>query len=466
MVARLSRRGPLLAGVAGLALLARLPLLFLAPTPVDDTDSYFGVATLWLHGADDPGARPVGVFRTPGYALSILPFEPLPGDWYHAVGIFHHALGIAVAVAVAALAYRWFGASAAAIAGAVAATSPLLVAAERVLTPDVLFTAVVLAAAALLVEAVRRDPPSTWLLAAAGAAFGVAAYVKPVAQCFLLAGVLPLAVATRSLRATVRGSLVLALALALVVAPWIARNWAVDDRPAMTSVGGMNLYLRVFDYRGVEVPDDTDEGARVAAIERAIVARGDEPPDGYLAFEVNNELERRGMDEDDAADLQGRVALTAIRRDPLSHLGATLDGVAEFAELVPKLSVPGAYPAGEELPRTEVWGARGLAFRVWQLGAGLARVWWVLTLHGLLVLALLFWGRREERAAVAALAGTWLLLATATSISSPVWDGFTRFPAQGAPLMWIACSAALAVAAPAVIAAVRERRRRPAARAG
>ena len=455
MVTSLTRPVLLLGAVGCTALAARLALLFVAPTPVPDTDGYFGVAALWLHGPESPDAVPVGTFRTPGYALVVLPFEPLPGDWHHAVVIAQHGLGVAIAVAVAALAVRWFGLAAGAIAGVVAATAPLMVATERLLTPDVAFAAAVLAATAVLVEAVRRESPAHRMLALAGLGYGLAAYLKPVAQCFLLAGLVPLAVTTRNLRATAVGSGVLALAMAATLLPWIARNALVYERPVMSSITGLNLYLRVFDVNGRPLPD-TEEGRRLAAVERALRARAD---DGEpLAFRVGNDLARRGMDPDEARELQGRVALTAILDAPLAHLRSTVAGIADFADYVHELSDADARPIADELPRSEAWGARGLALRIWQAGSAAGSLWWLLSLHGLLALALLVWGRREERATIAALGWAWLLLASATSVSSPVFDGFPRLPAQGAPLLWIGCSGALAAAAAALPAALRDRR--------
>jgi 4-amino-4-deoxy-L-arabinose transferase-like glycosyltransferase len=439
-----------------LALLARLPLLRVAPTPVNDTDDYFGIATTIFHGADAAGSYAVNTRRTPGYPLVVGLLEPLPGDWQHGVIVVQALLGVALAIAVAALGRRWFGAITGAVAGTLTAISPLLVANERLLTPDALFACLVFAGAALLAEAVRRERPSTSLLAAAGAVFGVAALVKPAAQVFVLAGLIPLALATRDVRATLRGSAVLALALVVCVAPWVARNAIAYDRPVLSTLLGQSLWLRVFDLDGQPLPDTPEADRLAEVLERE--SRRPESAGVQSAYLVFRGLRREGLSQSEASEREGTVARQAIADHPFSYLEGTLRETKAMGEQTAAANTASATPAAAELPRGAPWGFRGLAHRLWKVGHALSEVWWLLSLHALLAVVLLLSRRREVRLAGASLVSCWLLLALTTGATVGGYDGFTRFPAQGAALLWLSGTAAVVICAGALLDAWRSRR--------
>ena len=223
---------------------------------------------------------------------------------------------------------------------------------ERLAEPDLLFGAIVFAGAALVAEAAAREPVSYRLLAAAGVVFGLAAYVKPSGQVLALAAVLPLALVTRNLRATLLGSLAVALAVAATVLPWVVRNAIVYDRAAMSNVSDITLYLVAFDQLELDVPDESDEGRLVVRLREEAVANPS-PLDRFLPttdFDVAGALVRRGRSFNDALSIEGRLARDALRSHPLRWA----EGTAENMRRVVKNVRYGADPVRAELDRTSI----------------------------------------------------------------------------------------------------------------
>src|SRR4051794_1747912 len=237
-------RSMAIAAVAALAAVVRLPLLF------DRYDDAFAPdSALYLSLADGlrSGLHFPTDYRGPGYPAFVALAHVLPGRVEDMAILLQHALGAGMAAAIVAVGWRWFGPVAGVAAGVVAAVSPVVLNVEHDVLPDTVFCAVVLAATIALATAATRRPVSYRLLVAAGVLFGLAAYVKPNAQAFALVAIVPLAVATRSLRATLAGSAVVAGALVLTIVPWVVRNGVRYDHYSMSAQGGDALFLRAFD---------------------------------------------------------------------------------------------------------------------------------------------------------------------------------------------------------------------------
>jgi len=182
-----------------------------------DEPAYDRLARAFLagHGIDWPG-------RVPLYPLWLAAVYAASGGSYRAVPIAQAFLG-ATAIPVAyLLGRRVFGHAAGLLTALGVALSCQLVLEVRPLMSEVLFTPVVLLAMLLLWDATRE--PAGWRVALAGAAVGVADLVRPTLLFFPL--VAPLAFAGReSARRAARHGLVYALGAALVVAPWLVRNY-------------------------------------------------------------------------------------------------------------------------------------------------------------------------------------------------------------------------------------------------
>jgi 4-amino-4-deoxy-L-arabinose transferase-like glycosyltransferase len=109
------------------------------------------------------------------------------------------------------------------LAAAIAASYPLLIAADGALMSETLYGLLI---ALVLLAAYRlRDEPSAWRAVALGVAIGLAALTRPEALLLL-----PLLLVPRW-----RWLAVACLATALVVLPWTVRNWSAFDRPVLIS---------------------------------------------------------------------------------------------------------------------------------------------------------------------------------------------------------------------------------------
>jgi 4-amino-4-deoxy-L-arabinose transferase-like glycosyltransferase len=364
--------------------------------------------------------------------------------------LLQHLLGVGIAVAVVAIGWRYFGRLAAITAGVVAAVTPIMLDTEHDVLPDLAFAVAVLAAAVVLAEAVLRHSSSYRLLALAGVIAGLTAYVKPNGQAFVVAAIVPLAFATRSVRRTLAGSAVFALAAVLTLAPWIIRNGIAYDHYSFSAQGGEALFLRVFDQDRLPIPTDTPEG-RIASRVHAQAVR--EAPAGepitasYSA--VKAALTRRGMSGTEAAGVQGDLAQTAIRRDPVRYVA----GTARNMGLVLARSSYPRYPVsqlGEKLTADEF--PRPIALALWIGGAAVHLGWLVLALGGLTVAAVFVAGSREARVVAITFGWLWLIVAGSVAVANVPAH---RLSAQVLPLYLLLGSAGIVATA----GIVRERAR-------
>ena len=121
------------------------------------------------------------------------------------------------------------------VAAGIAAVSPLLIAADGALLSETLYTPLI---ALVLLTALRlAERPTAGRAAAAGVAIGFAALTR--SESLLLLPLLALPLAWRGGRELRwRRVLTPVLCVAVVLSPWIARNWSVFDRPLLTNNEG------------------------------------------------------------------------------------------------------------------------------------------------------------------------------------------------------------------------------------
>jgi hypothetical protein len=116
------------------------------------------------------------------------------------------------------------------VAAGIAALSPLLIAADGALTSETLYGALI---ALTLLSALRlAERPSAGRAALVGLAIGLAALTRSEALLLLLLLALPL------VRRSARGGIAVVACTALVLTPWVVRNWSVFDRPLLTNNEG------------------------------------------------------------------------------------------------------------------------------------------------------------------------------------------------------------------------------------
>ncbi len=167
------------------------------------------------HGIDWPG-------RVPLYPLWLAAVYATTGGSYRAVPIAQAFLGATAIPLSYLLARRVFGHAAGLLTALGVALSCQLIVEVRPLMSEVLFTSVVLLAMLLLWDALRQG--AWWRIALAGALVGVSDLVRPTLLFFPVFMPLVLAVRDGGHRAA-RFGLVYVLGAALVVTPWMVRNY-------------------------------------------------------------------------------------------------------------------------------------------------------------------------------------------------------------------------------------------------
>ena len=164
--------------------------------------------------------------------------------------------GVVTVAAVGLIGRRLGGDRLGLLAAGIAAVSPLLIAADGALTSETLYGALI--ALALLAALRFAESPSARRAAVLGVAIGLAALTR--SEALLLLALVALPVARRSGRAAIA-----ALACtALVLTPWVARNWSVFDRPLLTNNEG--------DVLAASNCDSTYHGPNLGSVELICLA--------------------------------------------------------------------------------------------------------------------------------------------------------------------------------------------------
>ena len=391
----------------------------------------------------------------PGYPLFLAVLEPLPGPRAAAIVTTQHVIGVALVCLILVAGWRFFGAATGIVAALLAALTPVMLGLEHTLEPDFLFGAAVLVGVCALAEGVRRSPPSPRWLAAAGVAFAAATYVKPVGQVLPVAAPVALALSTHSLRATLRGTLVVAGVTALLVIPWVVRNDAVYGRATLSDQGGQTLFRRMFDLDHTRIPTSTPDGRLIAQIAAEHRVRD---PGADLNDYVVDRLRGRGLSDHEAVALEGRVARTAIAADPVAYVANS--GAHLWRALTDVNSFSYSDLSGGENSSSLRPGHHNAIVAVaidawfWPVRV-LATAWWIVSLGALSALLVLALPERPVRAAAAALIAVWLVVALATALSH---GGHRRYSAELAPEVWLVGSAGAAIVVERVVTRLRRRR--------
>ena len=415
------------AGIGAVALAARLPLMLERHQIVAGGDS--AQYALLARNFFDQG--PESLVRPPGYPLFLAIADLLPGRFEDVAIVLQLLLGAGCCGALVFVAWPVFGRLAAVVAGLLLALTAPFVSIESLLLADMLFGLLVTIAAALIAAASLAERRRARWLVAAGVAIACATYVKPVGHALVLAPLLPLALATRSWRPTLKASGAVAAVVALLTVPWMARNDARYGSFTMSAQTGRTLFNRVFERDGLAIPTDSAAG-RVAARVRS------EHPEQRLSSGVATQLALGGDSEVEAERRMRAVALQAIRREPAKFAAGTLRSTRETFDDV--AAGEGETTIAAVVTNGPVAAGTRIALDV---GEPLLVIWRVLALSGLA--ALLWLGSRSRRTRVAAGAAisVWAAVAVATAV---LHGGQFRYAASLAPLTFLLGSAGLVVA--------------------
>ncbi len=216
----------------------------------------------------------------PGYPAFLAAMSTL-SDSTLAIGIAQALLGAATAVFMACIADRLAGRRAAWATGVIGALYPGIVFWTGYVITETFFCFFL--ALGLLMTTRTWQQPAIAPAIAAGAAFGVAgltrSVVLPFAVVLALAGLFD-----RRFRA---GAALGALAMVVVLAPWIVRNLLVVDSPVVTSAnssyvlwrgnhpgvtGGKGGYNNPRDYTNLSFPPGTSDVAMARTYRRAALS--------------------------------------------------------------------------------------------------------------------------------------------------------------------------------------------------
>lgn len=242
----LARRLIVAAAVLGFLLRAGFGLFYWVDKPLThDEREYLALAQSLASGRgfvydetlDTGTAQKFG--RAPGYSVflaSLRGSADLPAASPARVKIAQSIVGALTIWLIGLWAMTYAGPRAGAIAAAVAALYPPLIAMPSYVLSETLYSTAALAAAFILQKATEKV--SLPLAIAAGALTGAAALIRPAILLFL-----PLAFLWLLVRRRPALALAVALAAAAVIAPWTARNYRAYDRLVLiASEGGVTFW--------------------------------------------------------------------------------------------------------------------------------------------------------------------------------------------------------------------------------
>lgn len=234
---------PLLAGLLLLAVAVRAGILAASPQAfVEDPDAYRAVAkNLVEHGCLGSGETPTAT-RPPLYPLLLAACIAVDPAARLSLAVAHLLLGLATAFLTYRLAIRWGLGRWAPAAAALVAIDPILLAQSTLVMTETLAT--FLAAASLLAVTACAQEPNAWRAALAGGLAAAAALCRPTFLPWigLVIGLLPWFGDQWPRR--IRLFLSAAVAAAVALGPWAARNAVQFGKPTpATTHGGFTLLL-------------------------------------------------------------------------------------------------------------------------------------------------------------------------------------------------------------------------------
>jgi 4-amino-4-deoxy-L-arabinose transferase-like glycosyltransferase len=226
--------------VVGAGMLARLAWALLAPPAVlESADDYRALAHAVAGGHGYASAAGPTAYWMPGWPAWIAAVYRL-GAGDRGVALVSVALAGATVAATYFLAHEVASPAAARVAAAACALTPSLVLLPGVLVSENLALPLVAVATLALVRAARTRAPASFALF--GAAAAAATYVRQACGALALAG-LVVACAAGTPRARASSCAAVALAFALVLAPWALRNRSAVGAATLTTSAGVNLCI-------------------------------------------------------------------------------------------------------------------------------------------------------------------------------------------------------------------------------
>jgi hypothetical protein len=282
------------------------------------------------------GQLTVGLRRTPGYSIFAAGVMALFGtESIYPLLAVQHSLAVGLAVLAYVLGRMLFGRPTALLGGLLVGLDSALVLFGHSVMTEVLFAFWLLLSCVLATLVLRTDGlPGLLLMLVLGVSLGALTLVRPVGQILLV----PLTVACLLLLPRRRwpGIGLLLAGFALVVSPWIVRNWTQFGKPSLAGSGrflvarGMkydDLFLRWAASGKFEPSDATHQRAMDIILEEDRKANPDS-----VTQRFRQEL---GLDEVAADPLMREMAVGAIMADPLHFVQTTATITFQIIRNVP-----------------------------------------------------------------------------------------------------------------------------------
>lgn len=187
--------------------------------------------------AYDAGAHLPTAEKPPLYPLVLAAESKLGFTSFHSHRLLGAVLGMCTIVLIALVARRVGGPRLALIAAALVAVNPVLWKWDSHVLSEPLYAP--LLALVLLAAYAVSDKPTGRRGALLGVAIGLAALTRPEALIFVPLLLLLLLVQQR--RVAAKPLAAMCVATALVLAPWLIRNWSAFDRPLMSNQSGETI---------------------------------------------------------------------------------------------------------------------------------------------------------------------------------------------------------------------------------
>ncbi|MFN0071866.1 MAG: glycosyltransferase family 39 protein [Chloroflexota bacterium] len=316
-----------------LSLTIRLAFTGRAPAfLIGDSENYFlpGFQLAWGTGFD------LELRRTPLYPLFLAGAILVAGEDLQGVVVLQHLLGVVTCILTFAVGRLAFGQSVGLIAATFSALSGTALIGEHTIMAEVLFTPLLLGHIALLLLGIRRR--SLPLIALAAIILGFAALARPVGLTWVAALPVALAFTTRSVRSTVQMSVITLVTLAIVILPWMARNYLTHGSFSTDGSAGQTLVGRTLRHdSGFSFNDPSWPPSQDPAIERTRKIM----QDGVGRTTFLTPVRRRVRDdlnvsEAEASRLMQQVATDALLRQPGYYVVSTLSNFGRLMWGVPE----------------------------------------------------------------------------------------------------------------------------------
>jgi 4-amino-4-deoxy-L-arabinose transferase-like glycosyltransferase len=453
-----ARRSAALLAVTLVALVVRVPLLgsaFTAP----DTDQYLGIAKGIFHGGFENSYRP------PGFATLLALFELVGIDPVQGVVVLQNVVGILLPAIVVLVGWRFFKPVVGVTAGLLMATSPLTIAVEQFALSDYLFGVALFLGAVLLAEAairLRAERGGWELLAAAGATFGLATLLRANGLIWFVAIPLVLLAATRGWRPALRPSAVAMAAMAIVLAPWCIHNLIQFDDPNVAAERGVALYARAVSWAERPPSPDTANGRVALSVYNTGDADRIEGAVGTTTG-VYNALIREGNTPIDASGAMGAIAREVIVDNPVGYAEDTVKALGLYQDVFDPHTFTDSnrdqifktreYFRALDPSATTIPGDSQLTRIPWQIAQTLTKILFILTIGGLLILLLPFFGSERSRLAAATMLIVGLLAIVGVALTARPEQ---RYVISLLPFVWILAVATVAQLVSLLVAAARQ----------